>query len=126
MCSAPVSCSAVMPIPARWQSYGPEHLLTFHNLKHLGLLTEQVSGETLAAMENKVSKLVTDKAAGKGLWDSIVPWLLLGRDKEMGIFSLQEPFPLPPPLPTPREALGCLQFTGQEEQFPSYKQEAGS
>uniref|UniRef100_A0A2D4EUB2 Vacuolar protein sorting-associated protein 33B n=3 Tax=Micrurus TaxID=8634 RepID=A0A2D4EUB2_MICCO len=47
------------------QSYGPEHLLTFHNLKHLGLLTEQVSGETLAAMENKVSKLVTDKAAEK-------------------------------------------------------------
>ncbi|XP_070618886.1 LOW QUALITY PROTEIN: vacuolar protein sorting-associated protein 33B [Erythrolamprus reginae] len=47
------------------QSYGPEHLLTFHNLKHLGLLTEQVSGETLTAMENKVSKLVTDKAAEK-------------------------------------------------------------
>ncbi|XP_026540486.1 vacuolar protein sorting-associated protein 33B isoform X1 [Notechis scutatus] len=47
------------------QSYGPEHLLTFHNLKQLGLLTEQVSGETLAAMENKVSKLVTDKAAEK-------------------------------------------------------------
>ncbi|ETE58071.1 Vacuolar protein sorting-associated protein 33B, partial [Ophiophagus hannah] len=65
LCSAPVSCSAVMPIPACWQSYGPEHLLTFHNLKHLGLLTEQVSGETLAAMENKVSKLVMDKAAEK-------------------------------------------------------------
>ncbi|XP_077775251.1 vacuolar protein sorting-associated protein 33B isoform X2 [Podarcis muralis] len=47
------------------QSYGPEHLLTFHNLKHLGLLTEQVPGETLTAVENKVSKLVTDRAAGK-------------------------------------------------------------
>ncbi|XP_060550699.1 vacuolar protein sorting-associated protein 33B isoform X2 [Pantherophis guttatus] len=60
-----ISCSAMIPIPAHWQSYGPEHLLTFHNLKHLGLLTEQVSGETLTAMENKVSKLVTDKAAEK-------------------------------------------------------------
>lgn len=87
----------MIPIPAHWQSYGPEHLLTFHNLKHLGLLTEQVSGETLTAMENKVSKLVTDKAAGKGPWDSVAPWLLLGRDKEMGIFSPQDPFPLPPP-----------------------------
>ncbi|KAJ6662827.1 hypothetical protein lerEdw1_011031 [Lerista edwardsae] len=47
------------------QSYGPEHLLTFHNLKHLGLLTEQVPGETLTAVESKVSKLVTDRAAGK-------------------------------------------------------------
>ncbi|XP_078236973.1 vacuolar protein sorting-associated protein 33B isoform X1 [Pogona vitticeps] len=47
------------------QSYGPEHLLTFHNLKHLGLLTEQAPGETLTAVESKVSKLVTDRAAGK-------------------------------------------------------------
>ncbi|XP_053128403.1 vacuolar protein sorting-associated protein 33B [Hemicordylus capensis] len=47
------------------QSYGPEHLLTFQNLKHLGLLTEQVAGETLTAVESKVSKLVTDRAAGK-------------------------------------------------------------
>ncbi|KAL8197329.1 UNVERIFIED_CONTAM: Vacuolar protein sorting-associated protein 33B [Gekko kuhli] len=47
------------------QSYGPEHLLTFHNLKRIGLLTEQVSGETLTAVESKVSKLVTDRAAGK-------------------------------------------------------------
>ncbi|XP_054859036.1 vacuolar protein sorting-associated protein 33B [Eublepharis macularius] len=47
------------------QSYGPEHLLTFHNLKRLGLLMEQVPGETLTAVENKVSKLVTDRAAGK-------------------------------------------------------------
>ncbi|KAF7239559.1 Vacuolar protein sorting-associated protein 33B [Varanus komodoensis] len=47
------------------QSYGPEHLLTFHNLKRLGLLTEQVPGETLTAVESKVSKLVTDRAAGK-------------------------------------------------------------
>lgn len=50
------------------QSYGPEHLLTFHNLKHLGLLTEQAPGETLTAVESKVSKLVTDKAAGE--WSS--------------------------------------------------------
>uniref|UniRef100_A0A8C3LK17 Vacuolar protein sorting-associated protein 33B n=1 Tax=Chrysolophus pictus TaxID=9089 RepID=A0A8C3LK17_CHRPC len=47
------------------QSYGPEHLLTFHNLKHIGLLTEQTAGETLTAMESRVSKLVTDRAAGK-------------------------------------------------------------
>ncbi|NWV15303.1 VP33B protein, partial [Ptilonorhynchus violaceus] len=47
------------------QSYGPDHLLTFHNLKRIGLLTEQSAGETLTAMESKVSKLVTDRAAGK-------------------------------------------------------------
>ncbi|NWU88564.1 VP33B protein, partial [Upupa epops] len=47
------------------QSYGPEHLLTFHNLKRVGLLTEQSGGETLTAVESKVSKLVTDRAAGK-------------------------------------------------------------
>ncbi|KAM6308551.1 vacuolar protein sorting-associated protein 33B [Aegotheles albertisi] len=47
------------------QSYGPEHLLTFHNLRRMGLLTEQAAGETLTAMESKVSKLVTDRAAGK-------------------------------------------------------------
>ncbi|XP_026711578.1 vacuolar protein sorting-associated protein 33B isoform X2 [Athene cunicularia] len=47
------------------QSYGPEHLLTFHNLKRVGLLTEQAAGETLTAVESKVSKLVTDRAAGK-------------------------------------------------------------
>uniref|UniRef100_A0A8C3VC03 VP33B protein n=1 Tax=Catharus ustulatus TaxID=91951 RepID=A0A8C3VC03_CATUS len=46
-------------------SYGPEHLLTFHNLKRIGLLTEQSAGETLTAVESKVSKLVTDRAAGK-------------------------------------------------------------
>uniref|UniRef100_A0A8V5HC14 VP33B protein n=1 Tax=Melopsittacus undulatus TaxID=13146 RepID=A0A8V5HC14_MELUD len=47
------------------QSYGPEHLLTFHNLKRMGLLTEQVAGETLTAVESRVSKLVTDRAAGE-------------------------------------------------------------
>ncbi|KAM4677400.1 vacuolar protein sorting-associated protein 33B [Discoglossus pictus] len=47
------------------QSYGPEHLLTISNLKQTGLLTEQVPGETLTAVESKVSKLVTDKAVGK-------------------------------------------------------------
>ncbi|KAG8440615.1 hypothetical protein GDO86_006385 [Hymenochirus boettgeri] len=47
------------------QSYGPEHLLTFSNLKQTGLLMEQVPGETLTVVESKVSKLVTDKAAGK-------------------------------------------------------------
>ncbi|XP_067327466.1 vacuolar protein sorting-associated protein 33B [Anolis sagrei] len=47
------------------QSYGPEHLLTFHNLKSLGILTEQVPGEAVTAVENKVSRLVTDRAAGK-------------------------------------------------------------
>uniref|UniRef100_A0A803T3X2 VPS33B late endosome and lysosome associated n=1 Tax=Anolis carolinensis TaxID=28377 RepID=A0A803T3X2_ANOCA len=48
------------------QSYGPEHLLTFHNLKSLGILTEQVPGEAVTAVENKVSRLVTDRAAGTG------------------------------------------------------------
>ncbi|KAJ8797860.1 hypothetical protein J1605_017062 [Eschrichtius robustus] len=47
------------------QSYGPEHLLTFSNLRRAGLLTEQAPGDTLTAVESKVSKLVTDKAAGK-------------------------------------------------------------
>ncbi|XP_029430340.1 vacuolar protein sorting-associated protein 33B isoform X2 [Rhinatrema bivittatum] len=47
------------------QSYGPEHLLTLANLKRVGLLTEQVPGETLTAVESKMSKLVTDRAAGK-------------------------------------------------------------
>ncbi|XP_077173964.1 vacuolar protein sorting-associated protein 33B [Paroedura picta] len=47
------------------QSYGPEHLLTFHNLKRMGLLMEQVAGEALTAVESKVSKLVTDRAAGR-------------------------------------------------------------
>ncbi|XP_010132815.1 PREDICTED: vacuolar protein sorting-associated protein 33B, partial [Buceros rhinoceros silvestris] len=47
------------------QSYGPEHLLTFHNLKRVGLLTEQSAGETLTAVESKVSRLVTDRAAGE-------------------------------------------------------------
>ncbi|XP_011385285.2 vacuolar protein sorting-associated protein 33B-like, partial [Pteropus vampyrus] len=47
------------------QSYGPEHLLTFSNLRRAGLLTEQAPGETLTAMESKVSKLVMDKAAEK-------------------------------------------------------------
>ncbi|CAJ0954831.1 unnamed protein product [Ranitomeya imitator] len=47
------------------QSYGPEHLLTFSNLKRVGLLTEQAPGETLTAVESRVSKLVTDKAVGK-------------------------------------------------------------
>ncbi|CAH2274185.1 vacuolar sorting-associated 33B [Pelobates cultripes] len=47
------------------QSYGPAHLLTFWNLKRAGLLIEQVPGDTLTAVESKVSRLVTDKAAGK-------------------------------------------------------------
>ncbi|KAM9766030.1 vacuolar protein sorting-associated protein 33B isoform 1-T2 [Menidia menidia] len=47
------------------QSYGMDHLLTFANLKQLGLLVEQQPGETLTAMESKVGKLVNDRAAGK-------------------------------------------------------------
>ncbi|XP_075895094.1 vacuolar protein sorting-associated protein 33B [Nelusetta ayraudi] len=47
------------------QSYGVEHLLTFANLRQLGLLVEQQPGETLTAVESKVGKLVNDKAAGK-------------------------------------------------------------
>ncbi|XP_028298073.1 vacuolar protein sorting-associated protein 33B-like [Gouania willdenowi] len=47
------------------QSYGYEHLLTFSNLKQLGLLTEQQTGDTLTVMENTVGKLVNDRTAGK-------------------------------------------------------------
>ncbi|XP_054466386.1 vacuolar protein sorting-associated protein 33B [Anoplopoma fimbria] len=47
------------------QSYGADHLLTFANLKQLGVLVEQPPGETLTAMESKVGKLVNDKTAGK-------------------------------------------------------------
>lgn len=55
------------------QSYGPEHLLTFHNLKRIGLLTEQSAGDTLTAVESKVSKLVTDRAAGEPA-PALCPW----------------------------------------------------
>ncbi|XP_068617048.1 vacuolar protein sorting-associated protein 33B [Brachionichthys hirsutus] len=47
------------------QSYGVNHLLTFANLRQLGLLVEQQPGETLTVMESKVGKLVNDKTAGK-------------------------------------------------------------
>uniref|UniRef100_A0A3Q3GT17 VPS33B late endosome and lysosome associated n=1 Tax=Labrus bergylta TaxID=56723 RepID=A0A3Q3GT17_9LABR len=47
------------------QSYGVDHLLTFTNLRQLGLLVEQQPGETLTVMESKVGKLVNDKTAGK-------------------------------------------------------------
>lgn len=42
-----------------------DHLLTFANLKQLGLLVEQQPGETLTVMESKVGKLVNDKTAGE-------------------------------------------------------------
>ncbi|TRY65426.1 hypothetical protein DNTS_021896 [Danionella cerebrum] len=47
------------------QSYGMDHLLTFANLRQLGLLEEQQTGETLTVMESKVGKLVNDKTVGK-------------------------------------------------------------
>lgn len=47
------------------QSYGVDHLLTFANLRRLGLLVEQQPGETLTVMESKVGKLVNDRTAGK-------------------------------------------------------------
>uniref|UniRef100_A0AAQ5XK80 VPS33B late endosome and lysosome associated n=1 Tax=Amphiprion ocellaris TaxID=80972 RepID=A0AAQ5XK80_AMPOC len=47
------------------QSYGVDHLLTFSNLRQLGLLVEQQPGETLTVMESRVGKLVNDKTAGK-------------------------------------------------------------
>lgn len=46
------------------QSYGIEHLLTFANLRQLGILVEQQPGETLTVMESKVGKLVNDRTAG--------------------------------------------------------------
>uniref|UniRef100_A0A4W4GW34 Vacuolar protein sorting-associated protein 33B n=1 Tax=Electrophorus electricus TaxID=8005 RepID=A0A4W4GW34_ELEEL len=45
--------------------YGIEHLLSFANLRQIGLLVEQQPGETLTVMESKVGKLVNDKTAGK-------------------------------------------------------------
>ncbi|RXN20836.1 tetratricopeptide repeat 17 [Labeo rohita] len=48
-----------------FQSYGIDHLLTFANLRQLGLLEEQQAGETLTVMESKVGKLVNDKTVGK-------------------------------------------------------------
>lgn len=42
-----------------------DHLLTFANLRQLGLLVEQQPGETLTVMESKVGKLVNDKTAGE-------------------------------------------------------------
>lgn len=72
MCVLPVLAAGPhSDLAALAQSYGPEHLLTFHNLKRIGLLTEQSPGETLTAVESKVSKLVTDRAAGepgRGSW----------------------------------------------------------
>uniref|UniRef100_A0A8C4TIK1 VPS33B late endosome and lysosome associated n=1 Tax=Erpetoichthys calabaricus TaxID=27687 RepID=A0A8C4TIK1_ERPCA len=47
------------------QSYGIEHVLTFANLRQMGLLVEQQPGETFTAMESTVGKLVADKAVGK-------------------------------------------------------------
>lgn len=44
-----------------------DHLLTFANLRQLGLLVEQQPGETLTVMESKVGKLVNDKTAGEEL-----------------------------------------------------------
>lgn len=41
-----------------------DHLLTFANLRQMGLLMEQQPGETLTVMESKVGKLVNDKTAG--------------------------------------------------------------
>uniref|UniRef100_A0A4W3IGX4 VPS33B late endosome and lysosome associated n=1 Tax=Callorhinchus milii TaxID=7868 RepID=A0A4W3IGX4_CALMI len=46
-------------------SYGCSHILTFNNLKRIGLLTEQQPGETLTAVESTMGKLVTDKTVGK-------------------------------------------------------------
>uniref|UniRef100_A0A8C9Z781 VPS33B late endosome and lysosome associated n=1 Tax=Sander lucioperca TaxID=283035 RepID=A0A8C9Z781_SANLU len=47
------------------QSYGVDHLLTFANLRQLGLLVEQQPGETLTVMESKVGKLVNDRTGGE-------------------------------------------------------------
>uniref|UniRef100_A0AAR2JIA2 Vacuolar protein sorting-associated protein 33B n=1 Tax=Pygocentrus nattereri TaxID=42514 RepID=A0AAR2JIA2_PYGNA len=72
-CLCAISCSSTGLLPKDYrslkaqylQSYGIEHLLTFANLKQIGLLVEQQPGETLTVMESKVGKLVNDKTAGK-------------------------------------------------------------
>lgn len=48
-----------------------EHLLSFANLRQIGLLVEQQPGEALTAVESKVGKLVNDKTAGK-MFDSFI------------------------------------------------------
>uniref|UniRef100_A0A8C4HPY7 VPS33B late endosome and lysosome associated n=1 Tax=Dicentrarchus labrax TaxID=13489 RepID=A0A8C4HPY7_DICLA len=55
----------LLSITENGKFYGVDHLLTFANLRHLGLLVEQQPGETLTVMESKVGKLVNDKTAGK-------------------------------------------------------------
>ena len=56
------------------QSYGVDHLPTFANLKQLGVLVEQPTGETLTAMESKVGKLVNDRTAGETSHDMMLSY----------------------------------------------------
>ena len=61
-CCCHISCFiSIYP----FQSYGVDHLLTFSNLRQIGLLVEQQPGETLTVMESRVGKLVNDRAAGE-------------------------------------------------------------
>ena len=61
-CCCQISCFiSIYP----FQSYGVDHLLTFSNLRQMGLLVEQQPGETLTVMESRVGKLVNDRAAGE-------------------------------------------------------------
>lgn len=95
-----------------------DHLLTFANLRQLGLLVEQQPGETLTVMESKVGKLVNDKTAGDELGS-------VQYDK--AAFTRNPPHP-PYLTPSSRKADGRLLFPRKEEQLqsPEQKTQPGS
>lgn len=96
------------------QSYGVDHLLTFANLRQLGLLVEQQPGETLTVMESKVGKLVNDKTAGDELG-------CVEYDKAALTPARNPPHPLYS-TSSSRKADGRLLFARQEEQLQSAEQ----
>lgn len=97
-----------------------DHLLTFANLRQLGLLVEQQPGETLTAMESKVGKLVNDKTAGDGRGS-------VGSDEAAFTLALNPPHPLYLTFSS-RKADGRLLFPRKEEQLqsPEQKTQPGS
>lgn len=107
----------------RHQSYGVDHLLTFANLRQLGLLVEQQPGETLTVMESKVGKLVNDRTAGETgfvLHLCVPPYMQTWRiqiplsSSSLLLFLFFVFFS--------RKADWCLLFSCKEEQFQSPEQ----